>query len=111
MSWSSTLYVRFADEAVARAVAGQLGVDFPADGTIPTGTRNFALAAPIVEWVRQPVVERVGEEVVTVDPGEARDGYWAMLRFNTDWPGYVAAMAALAPYLQSIESPCNVFAD
>lgn len=98
MSWSDTIYVRFADEASARAMAEQLGVDFPQDGSIPTGNGNFALKAPIVEWVRRPVVERQGEAMVTIDAGEAFDGYRAMLRLNTDWPGYEAALAALAPF-------------
>ncbi|UYN96570.1 MAG: hypothetical protein KIT25_06455 [Enhydrobacter sp.] len=110
--WSQTLYLQFADEAAARAVAAQLGVEFPADpsgdfgagGTIPTGNHNYALVAPVVQWARAPGTD--GAE----DQGEAEPGYWAMLRLSLAWAGHDAAVAALGPYLRELENPSNVFA-
>lgn len=88
--WSPTLYLQFVDEAEARAVAAQLGVEFPVDGSIPTGNHNFALCAPIA-----------------APEGEA--GYWAMLRLNAAWAGYEATVQALAAFLRVPASPGNVF--
>ncbi len=102
MSWSPTIYVQFPDEAAARAVAIGLGVEFPADGSIPTGNQHFALAAPITEWLTPPASRG--------DPGTLRPGYWAMLRLNTGWAGYDAAMAVIARYAVTLAAPCNVFA-
>lgn len=103
MSWSPTIYCQFPDEATARALALQLGVDFPDDGAIPTGNHNFALVAPIIEWVTWPTKDT---------SGEARPGYWAMLRLNTAWKGYAATLAAIegAGVVQILAEPCNVFA-
>lgn len=114
MSWSPTLYVQFPNEDAARSMATALGADFPADGSIPTGNENYTLVAPIIEWITPPVwsLEQDGIPVLT-ETGEARPGYWAMLRLNADWPGYAAAMATLqaAGVLKSLNDPSNVFAE
>jgi len=91
--WSPAFYVQFPDEPTARATATALGVDFPESGEIPTGNGNYAMHAPMQPpWVTPPVFD--GEGAV-VTPGVAEPGYWAMLRFNTDWPGYAATVAAI----------------
>jgi hypothetical protein len=103
MSWSPTCYGQFPDEATARALAIQLGADFPADGSITTGNANYALVSPIVEWVTPPT----GEEA-----GVAMPGYWAMVRFNLATAEGAAAHAAFTatPYNVARENPSNVFA-
>ena len=108
MSWTPALHCQFPDEATAREFAAALGVDFPEDGSIPTGNHNFALVAPIEEWITRPVY--VDGEMV--DPGERRSGFWAMLRLNTDWPGFAATLAAIeaAGVVRELAEPCNVFA-
>ena len=92
MSWGATLYVQFATEAQARAMAEQLG----------------ALVVAITEWVARPPIARDGSG----DPGQARPGYWAMLRFNTGWAGYNQAMATLTTVgvLRTLDHSSNVFA-
>jgi hypothetical protein len=93
MAWQETIYVQFPDETTARTMATSLGVDFPESGAIPTGNQNYAMHAPMQPpWVTPPVIDAEG---VLVTPGVAETGYWAMLRFNMDWPGYAATMAAL----------------
>jgi hypothetical protein len=106
MTWSPTRYGQFPDEATARQVAVQLGAEFPEDGSIPTGNANYALKAPIVEWVRRP-----GGTKEAPDPGEAMPGYWAMMRFNLDTPEGAAADAAFCatPYHVELANPSNVF--
>jgi hypothetical protein len=105
-TWSKTIYVDFPDEDAARAMAMALGVEFPEDGSIPTGNGNYAMVAPIVEWVRRPV--SAGREII--DQGERRPGYTAMIRLNMDWPGYAAAMAMLAAVAVDLPTPSNRFA-
>jgi len=91
--WSPAIYCQHPDEATARAAAAALGVDFPDSGQIPTGNENFAMHAPMQPpWVTPPVFDGEGLEVT---PGVAQPGYWSMLRFNVDWPGYEATLAAL----------------
>jgi hypothetical protein len=90
MTWSSTLYLQFADEAEARAVAQQIDADFPSEG-VPTGNHNYALAAPIAA-------------------PEGETGYWAMLRLNAAWAGYAATLQALGPFLRIPANPGSVFA-
>ncbi len=105
--WTPTVYVQFPDEATARTAATALGADFPADGGIPTGTRNYALVAPITEWVTRPTIARDGSG----DPGEACPGYWAMMRFNLDTAEGAAAYAQLQAYgvIRTRATPSNVF--
>ena len=110
MSWPPTIYVQFQDEPTARAMAAALGVEFPNDGSVPTGNRNYALAAPILPpWITPPTYDEEGE---LVTPGVAEDGYWAMLRLNMDWPGFAETMAALeeAGVIRDVAEPRNVFA-
>lgn len=91
--WSPAIYCQHPDEATARAMATALGVNFPASGAIPTGNENYALHAPMQPpWATPPVVDEGG---VVVTPGVAETGYWSMLRFNMDWPGYAATLAAI----------------
>lgn len=96
MSWSPTRYGQFPDESTARALAEQLGADFPADGSIPTGNANYALVAPIVELDGN---------------GDPLPGYWAMMRFNLDTPEGAAADAAFraTPFHVQRTEPSNVF--
>jgi len=94
MKWSPAIYVQFPDEATARAAAAALGVEFPDDNTVPTGNSNYAMHAPMqTPWKVEPVSDPETGELVT--PGEAETGYWAMLRLNTEWPGYAATLAAI----------------
>jgi len=93
MAWGDTIYVQFPDEATARAMATSLGVDFPIDGTIPTGNQNYAMHAPMeTPWVTPPVYNAEG---VLVTPGVPESGYWAMLRFNDSFAGYDAIVTAI----------------
>lgn len=111
MSWSPAIYVQFPDEATARMAAAAIGVDFPGDGSVPTGNRNYAMHAPMQNpWLVEPVVDPETGEVVT--PGIRMDGYWAMLRLNTEWPGYAAAWAAIQATgaVRELESPPVVWA-
>ena len=60
---------------------------------MPTGNENYAMHAPMQPpWVTPPVID--GDGNVTA-PGVAEPGYWSMLRFNMDWPGYAATLAAI----------------
>jgi hypothetical protein len=93
MAWGDAIYVQFPDEATARAFATALGVEFPDDGTIPTGNGNYAMHAPMeTPWVTPPVYDVDGVEVT---PGVPEPGYWAMLRLNDDFAGYAAIVAAI----------------
>lgn len=108
MTWSNTLYLCHPDEATARAEAAALGIDFPADGSIPTGNENYALVSPMESpWQTPPVYGPGG--LVTV-PGVRMTGYWSMLRLNTNWAGYAQTMAALPARLRTLASPPNIFA-
>ena len=61
MSWSEALYVQFSDEPTARAMAVHLGVDFPSDDAVPTGTHNYALQAPMpAPWATPPATDGDG---------------------------------------------------
>lgn len=91
--WSSAIYCQHPDEATARATAAALGVDFPESGEIPSGNQNYALHAPMQPpWATPPVLDGDGN---VVTPGVPETGYWSMLRFNMDWPGYAATLAAI----------------
>jgi hypothetical protein len=91
--WSPAIYCQHPNEATARAAATALGVDFPDSGAIPTGNENFAMHAPMTPpWITAPVYDEDGVEVA---PGVAEAGYWSMLRFNMEWPGYAATLAAV----------------
>ena len=93
MAWQDTVYVQFTDEATARALAMALGVDFPESGVIPTGNQNYAMHAPMqAPWVTPPVFDAEGAEIT---PGVAEPGYWAMLRFNDDFPGCAGIIEAI----------------
>jgi hypothetical protein len=91
--WSDAIYVQFPDEATARAAGASLGIEFPEDGSIPSGNENYALCAPIQPpWQTDPVYNAQGD---VTTPGVLAPGFWAMLRFNEAWPGYAATVAAL----------------
>lgn len=110
MAWSSTLYCQHPDEATARAAAAAFGVEFPESGEIPTGNQNYALVAPMQPpWEMPPVFDEDGVEVT---PGVPEDGFWSMLRLNTDWAGYAATMAALeaSGVLRDLADPPVVWA-
>jgi len=93
MAWGDAIYVQFPDEATARAFATALGVEFPDDGTIPTGNGNYAMYAPMqAPWITPPVYNVDG---VLITPGVPESGYWAMLRLNDDFAGYETIMAAI----------------
>lgn len=111
MSWSPTIYVQFPNEATARAAATAIGVDFPEDGSVPTGNRNYAMHAPMQSpWEIEPVVDPDTGEVTT--PGVIESGYWAMLRLNTEWAGYETAWAAIQATVavRELENPPVVWA-
>ena len=94
MAWRDAIYVQFPDEATARAFATALGVEFPDDGTIPTGNGNYAMHAPMQPpWVTEPVYDVDG---VLITPGVPESGYWAMLRLNDDFSGYDEIVAAIS---------------
>lgn len=94
MTWSPAIYVQFPDEPTARAAARAIGVEFPADGSIPTGNQNYAMHAPMQSpWIVEPISDPDTGEVMT--PGKSEPGYWAMLRLNTAWAGYEVAWAAM----------------
>ena len=99
MSWSPTIYVQFPDEAAARAMALELGVEFPEQtgDAIPTGNHNFVLQAPIPSpWRTPPAYEQTEDGLSRLaTPGVPEPGYWAMLRLNADWPGCEPTMAVL----------------
>jgi hypothetical protein len=111
MSWSPAIYVQFPDEATARVAAVAIGVDFPADGSVPTGNANYAMHAPMQNpWLIEPVTDPETGEVIT--PGEREPGYWAMLRLNTEWPGFAEAWAAIQATgaVRELENPPVVWA-
>jgi len=92
--WSPAIYLQFPNEAAARAAATSLGVVFPESGEIPTGNENYAMHAPMQPpWITLPGVG-TGDDG-PISPGVAEPGYWAMLRFNMEWPGYTTTVAAL----------------
>lgn len=103
MSWSNTLYPAFADQAEAIAKLAAAGVTTP-DSLNPLGS-FVALVAPITEWETPP-----GGTDDDPVPGVPMPGFWTMMKLNTDWDGYAAAMAALTPYLQTRDQPDHVFA-
>jgi hypothetical protein len=114
MSWTPTIYAQFPDEATARAAATSLGADFPSDGSALSGDNNYALAAPITEWMTRPVYGGTQGAIMVVSPGQLQSGYWAMLRFNL---GTSAGAAAYAQFqtiasttIRTLANPCNVFA-
>lgn len=91
--WSPAIYCQHPNEATARAAAAALGVDFPESGEIPTGNQNYAMHAPMTPpWATPPVVDVDG---VITTPGVPESGFWSMLRFNMDWPGYETTLAAI----------------
>lgn len=93
MAWSPAIYVQFTDEPTARAMATQLGVDFPQDGAIPSGNGNYAMHAPMqAPWATAPVYDVAGD---VTTPGVAEAGYWALLRLNMEWIGYADTLAAI----------------
>lgn len=111
MSWSPTIYAQFPNEATARAAATAIGVDFPEDGSVPTGNRNYAMHAPMQSpWATEPVTDPGTGEVTT--PGVIEPGYWAMLRLNTEWAGYETAWAAIQATgaVRELENPPVVWA-
>lgn len=104
MAWSETIYLQFTDEAEARAAATALGVDFPDDGTIPSGNQNYALCAPMQPpWAVEPT---------ETTPGTPESGYWAMLRLNDNWSGYASTMTAIEALgaVRVLPNPPCVFA-
>lgn len=110
MAWREAIYVQFPDEATARAMATALGVDFPEDGTIPSGNQNYAMHAPMhPPWAVEPLIDDDGVEVT---PGVPESGYWAMLRFNDDFAGYDDLVAAIedAGVRRVLASPPAVWA-
>lgn len=111
MTWSPTLYLQFADAEEARTVLETaLSTSLPEGDEMTGGRRRHFAVAPIEEWVTRPTYERVGDQILMTDPGELRDGYWAMVRLRVEWPGYASALAAIEPYAQALDAPCNVFA-
>lgn len=106
-AWGDTLYCQFADEATARsALAAALGIIIDPAQPIPSLGRLVVIVPPIVEWVTTPTVVAG----VVTDPGEQRPGFWVMMKIRTDRDGYADTLASLAPYVQVLEHPSNVFA-
>jgi hypothetical protein len=95
-NWADGIIVCFPDEMTARAAAAGMGMEFPADGSIPTGNGNYAMAAPITPpWQSEPVVTGSGETTVVATPGIRMPGFWALLRLNMEWEGYEATWEAI----------------
>jgi hypothetical protein len=103
MSWSPTLYLRFADAGEARALAIAIGAPLDGGGNPAASSASYAMVAPIAEWIVRPTPS---------DPGEKRAGYWAMMRFNLDTAEGVAARAVVqaSDAVQALADPGNVFA-
>jgi hypothetical protein len=61
-------------------------------------------------WATEPVNDPETGEVTT--PGAVEPGYWAMLRLNTEWPGYAEAWAAIQATgaVRELENPPVVWA-
>lgn len=109
MAWH-TRYCQFPDETTARAVGAALGIDFPEDGSIPSGNQNYALHAPMqAPWATPPVVDGDG---AIVTPGAPEAGYWAMLRLNDNFSGYAALDAQIASsgFVRELVDPPVVWA-
>jgi len=107
-----TRYHQFADEAAARAaLSAALGFTFDPDAPMTGARYRFSLVAPIDEWVRRPTIEGAGPDAVVADAGESRTGFWSMIRINPAWSGADAAIEALAPYEQTLETPFHVFGE
>lgn len=109
MAWH-TRYCQFPDEATARAVGASLGVDFPEDGSIPSGNQNYALHAPMqAPWATPPVIAPDG---TITTPGVPESGYWAMLRLNDQWAGYAATVAQIdgSGFVRDLTNPPVVWA-
>lgn len=95
MAWSAGIIVQFPDEATARLAATAIGVEFPDDGSIPSGNDNYAMNAPIsAPFTVEPVVVGSGDDQV-ITPGVRDSGYWALLRLNMEWSGYAETWAAI----------------
>lgn len=113
-NWTHTIYLKFADETTARAVALALGADFPVDGSVPIGDDNYALAAPIVEYSVRPAYGVVSGVPTVTNAGTVRAGYWAMAKFNLGTTEGAAAygqlQAQMAGAIQTLLDPCNTFA-
>ena len=93
MAWRDTIYVQFPDEATARSLATELGVDFPPSGHIPSGNQNYAMHAPMTPpWSSPPVFNGEGELAM---PGVPEPGFWAMLRLNDAFSRYDYLVAAI----------------
>lgn len=93
MAWSQGIIVQFPDEATARTAAAAIGVDFPEDGSVPSGNENYAIVAPVAPpWAIEPTFDDAGE---VLTPGNRETGYWALLRLNQEWAGYSETMAAI----------------
>jgi hypothetical protein len=108
--WSPVIYCQHADETTARAAATALGVIFPSSEHIPTGNENYALYAPMpAPWITSPVIDDNGIEIT---PGVQEQGYWSMLRFNTNWIGYEATLTAIeaSGVRRHIDNPSVVWA-
>ncbi|HZP98551.1 MAG TPA: hypothetical protein VFB13_03365 [Reyranella sp.] len=108
MSWSATLYASFADEATCRAqLSAALGRNFtdvnPRTGAIDpiAGDGVNSNVVPFTQWTTWPTAETAGV---------AASGFWVMLKLDTSWSGYAAAMTALTPYLQTPATPSNKWA-
>ena len=103
MSWSPTLYLQFADDGEARALAVAIGAPLDADGTPVASSGSYAMVAPITEWIVRPGA---------ADAGQRRDGYWAMMRFNLDTAEGAAAHAVVqaSGAVRTLADPGNVFA-
>ena len=55
MSWSPAIYCQFPTREGAVEFGATLGIEFPDDGTWPTGNRNFALVEIPAPWITEPV--------------------------------------------------------
>lgn len=92
MSWGDTIYCQFPDRETGVAFGAQLGIEFPVDGSIPSGNHNFALVEMQAPWAVEPTYDEAGE---VVTPGEREPGWWCMGRINDAWPGAAGALAAI----------------
>jgi hypothetical protein len=95
------------------ALALQIGANFDADGNPETGSENYCLSGPWVQWLVRPVEGRddSGARAVLV-PGQADAGEWWTIGLNPAWPGHDGALAALqaAGVVRLPSTPSNVYA-
>ena len=92
MAWSDPIYCVFANRSQGIAFGAILGIEFPADGSIPSGNQNFALVEIPAPWSVEPTYDDEGN---VVTPGERQAGSWFLGRINLEWSGATDTLATI----------------